>query len=649
MKKNVFVLFIILLLSAMSLCSFAATNSPLVSDTNLILDGEYIKRIPINATGAEFKENFTASVTGINDNEIVKTGMAVVTPSGTFYPVIRGDVNGDGRLSTVDYMLTKRAIDASRPLEGAYYRAADIDENGIIQVKDYIKLKKVFLGFDLYGDMYILPGKNIDLKILGDGGLVYIEGDFLKAESESGYRIKYITADGVNVYLTDGKFDIKNMRGVDIVAEFETVPDADAANTKPTTIINTFYNSDADVYGVNWRSVESARPTLKYVEAGNETPENADFSQASIVTGYTTIMSGCCKNTATMDDLEVGVKYYYIVGDEVTDTWSDVCSITPADQNDGKITFFHMSDTQDYTNHGAYWNIALEKAYSTYPDADFTINTGDIVHYGGLESEWTQMFNSVSKYTHNNVLVGVAGNHEYWDSYLYGNLNCTYAHFNIGLPDNQTTQHGMYHSFDYGNIHFAVVNTGDTVTNNDVLSEAQVEWLRKDLLASDAQWKIVAMHNPMYSGGRYGTQIGYRETAYALRAQLHDMMVKYDVDLVLNGHDHVYYLSYPIGTGGTVDRKYTKETIGGIEYIVNPTGIVHLHSGCAGEQGRAAQPAGRATAIKQLSITPAQMVSYSAITVEDNKLTINFYTVPTTEENMGETQTLEHSYGIIKK
>ena len=40
--------------------------------------------------------------------------------------------------------------------------------------------------------------------------------------------------------------------------------------------------------------------------------------------------------------------------------------------------------------------------------------------------------------------------------------------------------------------------------------------------------------------------------------------------------------------------------------------------------------------------------TYSAITVEGNKLTVNFYTIPTTGTNAGK-QTLQHSWGIVKK
>ena len=190
----------------------------------------------------------------------------------------------------------------------------------------------------------------------------------------------------------------------------------------------------------------------KYIEAGDVEAANADFTNAKVVTGYTEVMSGCYKNTATMEDLTVGTKYYYIVGDSNTNVWSDVCSITPKNPDDGKVTFFHMSDSQDATNMGLYWAYDLKLAFQTYPDADFVVNTGDIVQQGGVESEWTTTFNYTAPYLNNSVLVGVAGNHDYWDDLMFGNTACTYAHLNMTLPNNQDAARGMYYLFDYGHI-----------------------------------------------------------------------------------------------------------------------------------------------------------------------------------------------------
>jgi 3',5'-cyclic AMP phosphodiesterase CpdA len=62
----------------------------------------------------------------------------------------------------------------------------------------------------------------------------------------------------------------------------------------------------------------------------------------------------------------------------------------------------------------------------------------------------------------------------------------------------------------------------------------QIDWLEKELKSSSDDWKIVAFHHPLYSsGGRHGSDVRLRET-------LEPLFIKYNVSLVLAGHDHFY-------------------------------------------------------------------------------------------------------------
>ena len=56
----------------------------------------------------------------------------------------------------------------------------------------------------------------------------------------------------------------------------------------------------------------------------------------------------------------------------------------------------------------------------------------------------------------------------------------------------------------------------------------------RHLAASTDEWKICYFHHPLYSdGGRHGSQVD-------LRVVLEPLFVKYDVNVVFSGHDHVY-------------------------------------------------------------------------------------------------------------
>ena len=62
----------------------------------------------------------------------------------------------------------------------------------------------------------------------------------------------------------------------------------------------------------------------------------------------------------------------------------------------------------------------------------------------------------------------------------------------------------------------------------------QFQWLEQELKASGSNWKIAFFHHPLYSSGdRHGSDIRLREV-------LEPLFLKYNVSVVLTGHDHFY-------------------------------------------------------------------------------------------------------------
>jgi hypothetical protein len=66
------------------------------------------------------------------------------------------------------------------------------------------------------------------------------------------------------------------------------------------------------------------------------------------------------------------------------------------------------------------------------------------------------------------------------------------------------------------------------------LDAEQLEWLRTGLKESGSRWKIVFLHHPLYTSGRYGT------SARTLRGSLEPVLIEGDADVVLAGHEHFY-------------------------------------------------------------------------------------------------------------
>jgi predicted MPP superfamily phosphohydrolase len=80
----------------------------------------------------------------------------------------------------------------------------------------------------------------------------------------------------------------------------------------------------------------------------------------------------------------------------------------------------------------------------------------------------------------------------------------------------------------------------------------QIQWLEKELQSSNDAWKIAYFHHPLYSSGdRHGSDLRLREV-------LEPLFVKYNVSVVLTGHDHFYERVKPqkgiayfvVGSGG---------------------------------------------------------------------------------------------------
>ena len=80
----------------------------------------------------------------------------------------------------------------------------------------------------------------------------------------------------------------------------------------------------------------------------------------------------------------------------------------------------------------------------------------------------------------------------------------------------------------------------------------QVAWLEKELKASGEAWKVMFFHHPLYSSGeRHGSDTQLRDV-------LEPLFIKYNVSLVLTGHDHFYERTKPqkgivyfvLGAGG---------------------------------------------------------------------------------------------------
>jgi predicted MPP superfamily phosphohydrolase len=84
-----------------------------------------------------------------------------------------------------------------------------------------------------------------------------------------------------------------------------------------------------------------------------------------------------------------------------------------------------------------------------------------------------------------------------------------------------------YYTYTRANVRFIALDS-------NLMDKKQLDWLETTLRDAREDWKIPYFHHPLYSNaGRHGSAVN-------LRVLLEPLFVKYGVNVVFSGHDHVY-------------------------------------------------------------------------------------------------------------
>ena len=146
---------------------------------------------------------------------------------------------------------------------------------------------------------------------------------------------------------------------------------------------------------------------------------------------------------------------------------------------------------------------------------DFVIMLGDNIYGGSSPKDYETKFEAPYKPLLDAGVKFYAslGNHDNPNERFYKLFNMSGAN---------------YYSFKKGNVRFFVLDS-------NYMDSKQLAWLEKQLQdAGDKDWKICYFHHPLYSSGKtHGSSI-------ELRSLIEPMFIKYGVDAVFSGHDHVY-------------------------------------------------------------------------------------------------------------
>jgi len=192
---------------------------------------------------------------------------------------------------------------------------------------------------------------------------------------------------------------------------------------------------------------------------------------------------------------------------------------------------------------------------------DFVIHTGDMVNRGGIWNQWLEFNDSIQPIWDAGILFfGVVGNHEkYTDQWNITDEDFTQYRqfFNFADFTNNPGETELHYSFDYGGIHFIILNTEDYFDyDTDIFncSQTQMDWLLTDLANTrPTDFIIASYHRPAWSIRQ--NRVDRWDQAETIRQEFHQLFVQHGVDLVFCGHDHYYYRCirdgiYYVVTGG---------------------------------------------------------------------------------------------------
>lgn len=283
-----------------------------------------------------------------------------------------------------------------------------------------------------------------------------------------------------------------------------------------------------------WQSdYAEENPVVEYRQAGDDTtimqlPASSDAFSDDGVTTYI--------HTAAVTDLKPGTAYEYRVG--AGDKRSSWQSFHTAQGHDFKALIFPDSQSSDYS----VWAATAQPAWQRNQDAQFFINMGDLVDNGQDHYQWNAWFDVVGDMIARIPVVPLLGNHETYDKDWKVRMPEAYLHL-FALPriDREKYQNQFY-SFDYGDVHFVVLNTQsqELADFEPSLDEDEVAWFKEDMAKTTKKWKIVLMHkDPLQYG--FANRPEPREEGFSPEGRLWmPLFDQYGVDAVLSAHLHTY-------------------------------------------------------------------------------------------------------------
>lgn len=323
----------------------------------------------------------------------------------------------------------------------------------------------------------------------------------------------------------------------------------------PDRIILTWSDNPAKSQSVTWRTdtnVKKAWGEIALAEANPDFPKKADTVLA-ISERLVSNQNEALYHSVCFTNLKPKTKYLYRVGDGTN--YSEWFQFKTAAKFNAPFSFLYFGDAQN--NVKSMWSRCIRQGYSTMPDIDFIIHAGDLINRAQRDEEWGEWFYAGGWIYGMRSNIACPGNHEYYSENMSRKLSPHWqASFTFPQNGPESLRETVYYT-DYQGMRIISLNTMAIYTDSSQL-KIQTEWLENVLKNNSNKWTVVTQHHPIYSTA------AKRDNAI-IRDAFQPLFEKYNVDLVLQGHDHTY------GRGHSTDLRDTRRDLGPV-YVVSVSG-----------------------------------------------------------------------------
>lgn len=239
---------------------------------------------------------------------------------------------------------------------------------------------------------------------------------------------------------------------------------------------------------------------------------------------------------ATLNNLVPNTEYVFRVGSGLyLSSWY---KLKTGDDKSVKAIIFPDSSSQTYIK----WRDLAQGAFARNPDAAFFANLGNLVNNGASIAEWTSWLNGAGSLLHNVPFAPLDGSVGILDTDWHKQPQEVFNHLFSWPHQGNGIMRAPFYSFDYGDVHFVVIDTQlEEMPGNvrELAKQRQLAWLKEDLQQTLKKWKVVLMYRDSLS---YVNQAG--DTLNGSFSETGKIFMPYfdegKVDLVLSGQLQVY-------------------------------------------------------------------------------------------------------------